>query len=124
MGHRPGDQNSCQECATEHAVSPLCCLASNQTGWGRRRLVDAAALNMVFHETKDAAMPPPFGPVVDTTPRPLPARVPTRGNYAVLEPLPPRHARELWQAAQGADDSFAYLGYGPFASEEAITRVV
>ena len=30
----------------------------------------------------------------------------------------------MWQAAQGADDSFAYLGYGPFASEEAITRVV
>ena len=32
-------------------------------------------------------MPLPLGPEVDTTPRPLPARVPLRGQYAVLEPL-------------------------------------
>jgi RimJ/RimL family protein N-acetyltransferase len=61
-----------------------------------------------------------LGPVVDATPRPLPARVAIRGTHAVLEPLHPRHAPELWQAAQGADQSWAYLGYGPFASAAAM----
>jgi RimJ/RimL family protein N-acetyltransferase len=65
---------------------------------------------------------PPLGPEVDTTPRPLPARIAIRGQYATLEPLHRRHVPELWQAAQGADDSFAYLGYGPFASIEAMAR--
>ena len=69
-------------------------------------------------------MPPPLGPEVDPTPRPLPARVPLAGRSVMLEPLHPRHAAELWQAAQGADESWAYLGYGPFASEVAMTRFV
>ncbi len=68
--------------------------------------------------------PPPLGPAVETFPRPLPARAPIRGRYAVLEPLHRRHAEELWQAAQGADESFAYLGYPPPASAEAMTRLV
>jgi RimJ/RimL family protein N-acetyltransferase len=34
-----------------------------------------------------------------------------------LEPLGPEHADELWRAAQGADASFAWLRYGPFASQ-------
>jgi RimJ/RimL family protein N-acetyltransferase len=61
-----------------------------------------------------------LGPVVDATPRPLPARVAIRGTHAVLEPLHPRHATELWQAAQDADGTWAYLGYGPFGSEAAM----
>ena len=69
-------------------------------------------------------MTPPVGPEVDATPRPLPARVPIRGHYAVLEPLHRRHAEELWQAAQGADESWAYLGYGPFPSPAAMTAQV
>ncbi len=69
-------------------------------------------------------MPPPLGPEVDTIPRPLPARVPIRGQHVVLEPLHRRHAAELWQAAQGADDSWAYLSNGPFASAEAMARAV
>jgi RimJ/RimL family protein N-acetyltransferase len=69
-------------------------------------------------------MPPPIGPAVDATPRPLPARIPIRGRYAVLEPLHRRHAPELWQAAQGADDSWTYLGEGPFATAEAMTSYV
>ena len=69
-------------------------------------------------------MPPPIGPEVDTTPRPLPARVPIRGQHVVLEPLSRLHAAELWEAAQGADDSWAYLGCGPFASLEAMARYV
>ncbi len=67
---------------------------------------------------------PPIGPKVDATPRPLPARVPLRGQYAVLEPLHRRHTPELWHAGRAADDSWAYLGYGPFVSETAMLRHV
>jgi RimJ/RimL family protein N-acetyltransferase len=66
----------------------------------------------------------PLGPEVDTTPRPLPARVPLRGQHVVLEPLHRRHAAELWRAAQGADESFTYMGYGPFASQAALAGFV
>ena len=65
-----------------------------------------------------------FGPEVDGTPRPLPARVPIRGMHAILEPLHPRHAIELWQAAQQADASWTYMSYGPFASEAAMRAQV
>ena len=66
----------------------------------------------------------PLGPVVDATPRPLPARVPIRGRYVVLEPLHVRHAGELWTAARGADASWDYMGYGPFADEAAMAQHV
>ena len=66
----------------------------------------------------------PIGPAVDPTPRPLPARVPLRGQHVVLEPLHRRHADELWQAAQGADASWDYLAYGPFASSAAMAGFV
>jgi RimJ/RimL family protein N-acetyltransferase len=69
-------------------------------------------------------MPPPVDPEVDATPRPLPARVALHGQYVVLEPLHQCHALELWDAAQGADDSWAYLGCGPFASASAMARYV
>jgi len=69
-------------------------------------------------------MPPPVGPVVDASPRALPNRTPLRGQYVVLEPLHRRHADELWRAAQGADDSWAYLPYGPFASREAMIQSI
>ncbi len=69
-------------------------------------------------------MPPPTGPEVDTIPRALPARVPIRGQYVSLEPLHRRHADELWRAAQGADESWTYLGTGPFASAEMMARTV
>lgn len=69
-------------------------------------------------------MPPPLGPEVDPTPRPLPARVSIRGQYVSLEPLHRRHVADLWHAAQGADDSWAYLGCGPFASEQALAAQV
>jgi RimJ/RimL family protein N-acetyltransferase len=84
-------------------------------------------------------MPPPIGPEIDTTPRPLPARVKISGQYAILEPLHRRHVGELWQAAQAvqvsqggqggpggqdAGDSWAYLGYGPPADPAAMVRIV
>ncbi len=69
-------------------------------------------------------MAPPVGPEVDTTPRPLPPRAALRGQYAVLEPLHKRHAEELWQAAQGADESWTYLNCGPFANLAAMVHYV
>jgi RimJ/RimL family protein N-acetyltransferase len=68
--------------------------------------------------------PQPIGPEVDTTPRPLPARIPIRGKYVTLEPLHQRHADELWREAQGADNTFTYLSSGPFASKDAMRRTV
>ena len=68
----------------------------------------------------------PIGPEVEATPRPLPARVPIRGEYVMLEPLHRRHAPDLWQAAQAGDGaaSWDYMGYGPFASAAALAAFV
>ena len=66
----------------------------------------------------------PVGPLVDATPRPLPARIRVRGRYAELEPLHVRHVAELWDAAAGAHESWDYLGYGPFADEAAFGRFI
>jgi RimJ/RimL family protein N-acetyltransferase len=52
-----------------------------------------------------------------TPPWPLPERKSFQGRSVRLEPLSGDHADELWRAAQGADASFAYLRYGPFASQ-------
>lgn len=67
---------------------------------------------------------PPVGPDVDTIPRPLPARAKISGRYVELEPLHRRHAPDLWRAVQEADDSWAYMGYGPFTSADAMDRFV
>lgn len=69
-------------------------------------------------------MPLPLGPVVDTTPRPVPPHTPLQGHSVALEPLHPSHAGQLWQAAQGADETWTYLSHGPFASEAAMTQTV
>jgi len=68
----------------------------------------------------------PVGPLVDAAPRPLPARVPHRGARVSLEPLDPRrHLGELWQAAAADhDDSWAYMGYGPFATKSALEKTL
>ncbi|HKW71507.1 MAG TPA: GNAT family protein [Candidatus Dormibacteraeota bacterium] len=45
-----------------------------------------------------------------------PQRVPLEGGSVLLEPLDPAlHGDDLFAAAQGADDSWHYLPYGPFA---------
>ena len=69
---------------------------------------------------------PPIGPLVDSTPRPLPARIPHAGRSVTLEPLAIRHAAELWDAAQAdrSGDGWAYMGYGPFADADAMRRHV
>jgi RimJ/RimL family protein N-acetyltransferase len=68
----------------------------------------------------------PVGPPVDTTPRPLPARIPHAGRVVTLEPLAVRHAAELWDAAvtDRSGAGWTYLGYGPFTNSEAMQRHV
>jgi RimJ/RimL family protein N-acetyltransferase len=45
-----------------------------------------------------------------------PQRAPLEGESVVLEPLDPgRHGDELFEAAQGADETWLYLPYGPFS---------
>jgi RimJ/RimL family protein N-acetyltransferase len=54
----------------------------------------------------------------------LPARIAIQGRTVVLEPLHRRHVSELWRAAQGADDSWTYLAYGPFQTEASMAQTV
>jgi RimJ/RimL family protein N-acetyltransferase len=65
-----------------------------------------------------AGSPPPW---------PFPERNRFEGRSVSLEPLGREHLDELWRAAQGADASFAYLRYGPFAHrcdlEDVITEL-
>ena len=68
-------------------------------GRGDDGLSKATTEATVSHEIEEPTMPSPIGSEVDSTPRPLPARVSIRGQYASLEPLHRRHAFELWQAA-------------------------
>lgn len=58
----------------------------------------------------------PVGPKVENWPRPLPSRQKFQGQRVTLEPLTRRHAPELFEAAQFAEDSFTYLGFGPWHS--------
>jgi RimJ/RimL family protein N-acetyltransferase len=59
-------------------------------------------------------------PNLPTPPWPLPERIPFQGRTVRLEPLGREHAGELWQSAQEADLTWAYLRYGPFASENGL----
>jgi RimJ/RimL family protein N-acetyltransferase len=58
-----------------------------------------------------------MSPDMTTPPWPLPEKLTFQGKSVRLEPLGPEHAAELWRSAQGADPSWSYLRYGPFASE-------
>ena len=66
----------------------------------------------------------PLGPVVDATPRPLPSRSVCAANTWSWSRCTIAHAAELWDAARGADESWAYLAYGPFADQQAMARHV
>ncbi len=60
------------------------------------------------------------GEFVDTSPAPRPERITHTGRFVTLEPLDvDRHGDELWEVAgdPAADDSWTYLGYGPWASK-------
>ncbi|MGE4480623.1 GNAT family N-acetyltransferase [Acidocella sp.] len=58
----------------------------------------------------------PVGPEVESWPRPLPSRQKFQGRRMTLEPLTRRHAGELFEAAQFADDSFTYMSFAPWKS--------
>ena len=56
--------------------------------------------------------------VAGWTPRPAPTGAALAGRFVRLEKLDPaRHTAGLWAAVQGADHIWAYLPYGPFASQ-------
>lgn len=55
---------------------------------------------------------------------PLPEHCVHQGRYVVLEPLADAHIDSLWAAAQGADDSWAQLRFGPFATRDEFAQTV
>ncbi len=61
---------------------------------------------------------------VDSWPRPLPARTPISGVHVSLEPMLRRHVPELFEAMRGAQASFTYMGYGPFATEAELGKFI
>ncbi len=60
----------------------------------------------------------------DPAPAALPAHAVHAGRYVVLEPLLEDHVDGLWAAAQGADETWAHLRLGPFATREAFADAV
>lgn len=57
-------------------------------------------------------------------PWPFPERLPFEGRSVSLEPLGREHTDELWHAAHGADASFTYLRYGPFARQRDLQELI
>lgn len=66
----------------------------------------------------------PVGPLVDTWPRPFPARQKFQGRRVTLEPLARRHAADLREAAQFAEDSFTYVNFGPWRDSAAVEATI
>lgn len=69
-------------------------------------------------------MPLPIGPMVENWPRPLPMRQKFQGQRVALEPLARRHAAELFEAAQFAEDSFTYVNFGPWGSQAEVEATI
>ena len=74
------------------------------------------------HATRDRA--PSMRAVDLALPRPRPERLPLAGERVRVEPLDPaRHGPDLFRlghdGSPAAEQSWAYLPYGPFASESA-----
>jgi RimJ/RimL family protein N-acetyltransferase len=66
----------------------------------------------------------PIGPEANTPTCIMPDKREHVGRSVRLVPLSQGHAPDLWQAAQDADESWTYLGYGPFRSFEDFERHV
>lgn len=67
---------------------------------------------------------PQLGPFAPDPGRPLAAVARLDGRAVSLVALDVSHTQALWEAAQGADESWAYLRYGPFANFEAFAAHV
>ena len=62
----------------------------------------------------------PVGLKVETTPARRPESVVLEGRFGRVEKLDAeRHGAALWQAVNGNNATWAYMGYGPFADEAA-----
>lgn len=60
------------------------------------------------------------GPEVDTAHARRPGPVVLEGRTVILEKLDPaRHGRQFWEAVRGDASVWTYMGYGPFADDEA-----
>jgi RimJ/RimL family protein N-acetyltransferase len=65
----------------------------------------------------------PVGPLVDATPAVRPGPAVLVGRYGRVEALDAnRHGASLWNAVQGHDALWTYMGYGPFAGEQEFSR--
>lgn len=64
----------------------------------------------------------PIGPPAPASACVAPRKQEHVGRSVRLVPLSEKHADGLWQAAQNADESWIYLGYGPFASFDDFKR--
>lgn len=63
--------------------------------------------------------------LTDWQPAPIPSRGTLRGRYVILEPLEAgRHSADLWRAAEGHDEIWAYLADGPYAGEADLRRAL
>ncbi len=68
-------------------------------------------------------MAQPVGIEVDVRPAPRPVPVVLEGASVRLEPLEAQwHTEPLWQAIEGHDDLWTYLGEGPFTEEAAFRK--
>lgn len=66
----------------------------------------------------------PIGPRAPAPTCVAPSKQEHVGRSVRLAPLSDCHVSDLWQAAQDAEESWTYLGYGPFASFDDFRRHV
>lgn len=66
----------------------------------------------------------PVGPVASEAPAPRPGPVVLEGRFGRVEKLDERHAAALWDAVNGDDTLWTYLGYGPFPGAAAFAAWV
>jgi len=64
----------------------------------------------------------PVGLTVDATPAQRPGPVTLTGRYGRAERLAQHHDAALWQALEGHDQTWTYMGYGPFADLAAFSQ--
>lgn len=70
-------------------------------------------------------MPEPITDLREWKPVPLPGDVTLTGRWVTLVPLSAtQHAAALWQAVEGHDEIWQWLGDGPYASEAAFKEAL
>jgi RimJ/RimL family protein N-acetyltransferase len=64
----------------------------------------------------------PVGLVVEATPAQRPGPVALEGRYGRIERLAQHHDAALWKALEGRDQTWTYMGYGPFSDLAAFSQ--